>query len=294
MYIFIHDNDYKKRIKRFMQLNYSANKSLHIIDDLNLIDSRQSTLLLTDDLSVNRPDLNVQYVVDGVVQGDNQHSKFQNFKQLIEQIGGNLTNENLKRKTRITLVTSLVGGVGKSTVAQNITKIIGRSGQSLLVNLFAPKTSGKNTFSEYVVTHRHNRSFDLTKHVTVENGLNRLDGFFAAEELTDTVIASVFDSIKNLFSASPYQEIIIDAPAIPYCKAMAERVDHVYLIRSEKRFAEEEQIAANMQLQMADWSQIINGVSGKPSARCLPLLDNEAAYDVALSEILIEDGLYEY
>ncbi len=294
MYIYIRDNDYKKRIKRFTQFNYSAHKSLRIIDDLNLIDSRQSNLLLTDDLSINRSDINVHHIVDGIAEGVNQHSKYQNFKQLLDQIDGRLTNSSANGRARMILVTSLVGGVGKSTVAQNITKIVGKKRHSLLLKLYAPKISSKNTLSEFVITQRHNRSFNLKDYVSVENELHQVDGFFAAEELADEVITSIFDNARNLFDASVYQEIIIDAPPLPHCKALTHLVDHVYLVRSEQRFVEEEKIVTAMQLTIKNWSQIINNVNGGKNARCLPPLDNDMAYQVALSNILIEDGLYEY
>ncbi len=252
MHIYIRDQNYKKRIKRFMQLNFSTNKNLHLLDDINQLTKIQSSLLLTDDQSIVRPDLNIHYLVDHIPQTDNQHHKFQNFRQLIEQIDNSILTMT-KHKARIILVTSLVGGVGNSTVAQNIASILAKPADSLKVKLYVPKTSSKNTLSEFVITQRHNRTFDIKKHVSIENGVHQLDGFFAAEELTETVLEDIFGSVKALFNASTYRNIIIDAPPLPYCRVLPKLVDHIYLVRSEQRFNEEAQIAENMQIDIAKW-----------------------------------------
>ncbi len=293
MHIYIRDQNYKSRIKRFMQLNFSANKNLQMVDDINQLANLQSNFLLTDDQSIDRPDLNVHYLVDHMPQADNQHNKFQNFRQLINQIDHSVVTTTAKQNARMILVTSLVGGVGNSTIAENIASIINKQEQTLLLKFYAPQCSSKNTLSEFIVTQQHNRGFDLKKYVSIENGVHQLDGFFSAEELAEAVLDEVFSSVRSLFNVSTYHDIIVDAPPLPYCRALTKHVDYVYLVRSEQRFNEETQIADSMQLNLANWSQIINNAPFNVK-RGLPSITNHTAFQAALTDILIEDGLYEY
>ncbi len=292
MNIYLFDEAYKKRVKRFIQLNYGLSQKIRLLDDLSQLDSTFSRCLLTDDLTVMRSDLELHYIVEQVDDHANHHFKYHNFRDLIAQLVGDLTISD-DALTRIIVVTSLVGGVGKSTVARHIAKQLGESRQSLLLPLLTPQNSSKQTLSEFVITQRHNRQFNLANYVSTVDGVAELKGFFRAEELSDDVLKSVFSGIRQLFAKSPYREIIIDAPPLPYCQSLPDYADYTYLIRAEQRHAEERRISEGLQLSVAHWQSIINRPAHS-TRRSLPDLMQRADYNEALCNILIEDGLYEY
>ncbi len=293
MNIYLLDEAYKKRVKRFIQLNYGLSQKIRLLDDLAELDSSFSSRLLTDDVTLERSDVELHYIVESVDQRPNYYFKYQNFRHLMEQLVGNLTASDDVALTRIIAITSLVGGVGKSTVARQIAKQLSKSRPCLLLTLLQPQTSSKQTLSEFVVTQRHNKQFDLTNYVTKRDGIAELAGFFRAEELSDSVLKSVFSSVRQLFAKSPYREIIIDAPPLPYCQTLPDYVDYTYLISDAQRHAEEQNISSALQLPIAHWQTIVNRVV-QPTARSLPDIIQMTDYQQALCNILIEDGLYEY
>ncbi len=293
MNIYIIDEAYKKRIKRFMQMHYGLSQKINLLEDLAQLDRLPARQLLTDDLSLVRPDCDVHYIVDAVDARPNYHCKHQNFKHLIEQLVGQITAVDDAVRTRLIVVTSLVGGVGKTTVARQMAKLLGRGQPSLVVALLTPQSSGRQTLSEFVVTQRHNSHFNLANYVVNDDGVAHLSGFFSPAELSDAVLAGVFDGVRQLFAKSPYREIVIDAPPLPYCQSLVNYVDCTYLVRSEARRLEEQKIIDGLQLPLNRW-QLINSRPLTRQRRSLPDLTSAAHYQEALTNILIEDGLYEY
>ncbi len=294
MYFYIVDSDYKKRIKRFIQMNYARYCQLEMIDDLAALNHLSDAILITDDLTINLETVDVHYVVSSDDGRANYHYKYQNFKQLLAQLGA-VSNCERRQAARIIVVTSLLGGVGKSSMARAITNMLGRSRESLLLRLFVPKCSSKQTLSQFIASQRHNNNFNLaaqTKHV---DGIATLDGFFAAAELADNVLGDVFVEAKRLFDSSIYREIVVDATALPYCRSLFKFADHCYVLRSRQRRSEEAQLLADLQLDLADWQQIICSNSTDDSTLYqLPDSADRQAYQEAVRNILIEDGLYEY
>ncbi len=292
MYIFIRDEAYRKRIERFIHLNYADYNWLYLLSDSAQLDTAMSAEVLTDDLTFAPANATVHYIVEADDKRPNYHYKFQSFRRLIESIKGCQSARSELTTARIIVISSLIGGCGKTTLANQMASLMAVAHPVLLVNLLAPAQSAKDMLSEYLITSQHNRAFKLADCVEQVAGIARLGGFFDSRDLTDLAADDIKQSAQQLFRTSGYRNVIIDAPALPFCRSIIDFGDVTYLLRDATRQAEEMAIMTGMGLANSFKPVYMRSLEAAP--RSLPSDQNLQDYRLALRNILTEDGIYEY
>ncbi len=292
MYIFIRDQEYRKRVERFINLNYADYNWLYLITDPAQLDANSATEVLTDELTFAPTNATVHYIVDADDHRPNYHYKYRSFRGLIETIKGSRATRRASPMARIVVISSLVGGCGKTTLANQMANLMAGTAPVLLVNLLAPAQSAKGMLSEHLITSQHNRAFNLADCVDQVDGIARLGGFFDNRDLLDLATDDIRQSALALFRSSGYRNVIIDAPALPHCRSIIDFGDVTYLLRDATRRSEEVAIMTGMGLGNAFKPIYVR--SPEPSARTLPTNQNLRDYRLALRNILTEDGVYEY
>ncbi len=292
MYIFIRDQAYRKRIERFIHLNYADYSWLYLPTDKSQIDPDVAGEVLTDDLTFQPLNMTMHYIVEAEDERPNYHYKYQSFRAIIEAIKG---RQLVERQTaaRIVVVSSLLGGCGKTTFARQMAELLSTTRAVLLVDLLSPARSAENMLSEHLITSRHNRSFKLSDCVQQSGGLSSVGGFFSSRDLQGVAEQDVRQGMQNLLRSSPYRDVVIDAPALPHCPSIIEIGDVNYLIRDGTRVAEERAIISGMGIVVEAFKSIQTRTDGAV-LRSLPEDGDLQNYQLALRNILSEDGIYEY
>lgn len=296
MLIHIIDPDYNKRIRKFLNLNYRDYSALRIVDTLGVDELQNNTVLLTDDLTlISKTGSKIYYLSEQPESKANHIYKYQSFKRVLSQVAELKQVDN--HKQRISAISSYVGGVGKTTVAQTMTKLLAGKYNAIYLPLIDGIALRDKDLSDFIfeLASGHG-AITLDDYIRQEGDIQVFSGFSQVQDLLEANLAQVVSALKEQLAQRGINELIIDLPPVVYLNQLPTWSDVLFIVKDAARHDEETAIQNGFNSAVDSSALVLHNRSYSTDCQhCLPEIDKtgkRSAFDAKLSEILKGVGYF--
>lgn len=295
MLIHIIDPDYNKRIRKFLNLNYRDYSALRIADTISTDDLKNEPVVLTDNLKLNSTTgTKIYYLSEQPKSKVNHIYKYQSFKRVLSQVAELKQVDN--HMQRISAISSYVGGVGKTTIAQAMTKLLASKHNAIYLPLIDSMAPSDKDLSDFIFELASGHGdITLDDYIRQDGDIQVFSGFSQVQDLLESNLEQVVSVLKEQMAQRGITELVIDLPPVVYFNQLPNWPDVLFIIKDAARHSEETAIENGFSNTNGNVLMLHNRSYSTDCQHCLPAIDktgNRSNFLTRLNEILKGVGYF--
>lgn len=265
MKIIIHlsNKQYEKAVKRFLNYKWHLKELIEFKEEIKQID--QDEIVLTDEAQLfNRFKNNAFLLSEKHDPAQRKIGKYMKFDHVIRSISPTLSTSLLNnKKVKLITISSVQGGVGKTSVLRHLAYHLSNIYQVSVFHLFGASKKACD-LSDFILEYKNTKKFSKDYFYVEDECKYMMNGFSNLKDVDSVDPEELYKALMHYLSSKSIDIVLFELPhlSINICKYFIKMADYHFIVKDCRRTTDLES-RLYLNYMNSDTDMVFQGVSNR-------------------------------